>query len=161
MVAPSPRRRARAFAAFGLGLALALPTAAGAALYKWTDANGRVVYSDQPPTGGVKYETVGGAPPPANANAAKDLAQQEADLKKRQAERVEAEAKAQKAQADAAKRASICSQARGRARQLAESDQVILYRYNEQGQPVAMSPEDRRRELDEQRKLEREYCKAG
>ena len=38
----------------------------GAALYKWTDANGRVVYSDQPPAGDVKVDTVAGPPPPAN-----------------------------------------------------------------------------------------------
>ena len=31
---------------------------AAAALYKWTDANGRVVYSDQPPTPSVKAETL-------------------------------------------------------------------------------------------------------
>ncbi len=33
-----------------------------AAMYKWTDANGRVIYSDQPPPGNVKVETIN-APP--------------------------------------------------------------------------------------------------
>ncbi|MCC6869698.1 MAG: DUF4124 domain-containing protein, partial [Burkholderiales bacterium] len=37
--------------------ALALAGTSAAALYKWTDASGRVVYSDQPPTGNVKVET--------------------------------------------------------------------------------------------------------
>ncbi len=39
---------------------------APAALYKWTDAQGRIVYSDQPPMGNVKSEQLRGPPPPAN-----------------------------------------------------------------------------------------------
>ncbi len=41
-----------------LGLALALISGAVAAqaVYRWTDANGRVIYSDQPPPPGVKGE---------------------------------------------------------------------------------------------------------
>jgi hypothetical protein len=152
------RIRRYALAAAAASACLLAATAASAALYKWTDANGRVVYSDQPPTGGIKYETVGAAPPPANPNAARDLAQQDLEMKKRQAERVEADEKAAKARADAAKRAEVCTQARGRVRQLSGSDQVVLYRFNDKGERVVMSAEDRRRELDEQRKLEREYC---
>src|SRR5512146_2750516 len=70
--------------------------AASAALYKWTDANGRVVYSDQPPMNAAKAEQLRGAPPPANPNAAKELAQREADFKKRQADAAKAEEKAGK-----------------------------------------------------------------
>ncbi len=40
------RGAALAFAMLG---SLALPGVASATLYKWVDANGRVVYSDQPP----------------------------------------------------------------------------------------------------------------
>jgi len=160
----TPRRPVRrlpaAFALAALCAAIAASPAL-AALYKWTDANGRVVYSDQPPTGGVKYESVGGASPPVNPNAARDLAQQDADLKKRQADKAEESAKAQKARADASKRMDICTQARGRVRQLAYSDQVVLMRFNEKGEQVAMTAEERRRELEEQQKLEREYCKPG
>ncbi len=50
------------------------------ALYKWTDANGRVVYSDQPPTGNVKVEAINAPPPPANPNAVKELAAKEVDI---------------------------------------------------------------------------------
>ena len=70
-------RPALAAAMLGLGLALCAGGAA-ATLYKWTDANGRVVYSDQPPAGNVKYEIVGAAPPPANPNAVRDMAAQDA-----------------------------------------------------------------------------------
>ena len=49
---------------------------ASAAIYKWTDANGRVVYSDQPPPANVKVEAIAPPPPPANPNAVKELARQ-------------------------------------------------------------------------------------
>ena len=74
-------------------------TDAAAALYKWTDAQGRVVYSDQPPQANVKTEQLRAAPPPANPNAAKELAQREADFRKRQADAAAASAKVGKAQA--------------------------------------------------------------
>jgi len=71
-------------------LALALCAApATAALYKWTDASGRVVYSDQPPPGNVKVETLQGPPPVANPNAVKDLANKEMEFKQRQLEKIE------------------------------------------------------------------------
>ena len=66
-------------------LAALLRRPVAAALYKWTDANGRVVYSDQPPPGNVKVDTLAGPPPPANPNAVKELASKEADAKKQQA----------------------------------------------------------------------------
>jgi hypothetical protein len=53
-----------------------------AALYKWTDANGRVIYSDQPPIGNVKVETINAAAASANPNAVKELAAKDAELKK-------------------------------------------------------------------------------
>ena len=66
------RRAAPTAAAVAIACAVAAGSA-GATLYKWTDANGRVVYSDQPPTGNVKVEIVGGAPPPDNPNAAREM----------------------------------------------------------------------------------------
>jgi hypothetical protein len=119
--------------------------AASAALYKWTDANGRVVYSDQPPLGAVKTEQLRGAPPPANPNAAKELAQREADFKKRQAEAAKADDKAGKDRASTAQRAEACAQARGQLKQLAES-QLAIYRYNEKGEREVMDDDARARE---------------
>src|SRR6187397_890157 len=51
---------ARAALGVGLSFAVALLASAPAmaALYKWTDASGRVIYSDQPPPGNVKVETI-------------------------------------------------------------------------------------------------------
>lgn len=139
-----------------VGFALAAGSS-WAALYKWTDANGRVVYSDQPPTGGLKYEMVGGAPPPDNPNAARDLANKEAELKKAQQDRADAEAKAGKARADAVKRADLCQQARAGVRMYSNTNEV-LHTYNDKGEQVIIDDAVRLRRLAEQQRLSKEYC---
>jgi uncharacterized protein DUF4124 len=132
-----------AFAA--LLLAAGYAASSAATLYKWTDAQGRIVYSDQPPQGNVKTEQVRGAPPPANPNAAKELAQREADFRKRQADAEKAAAKAGKDSANSADHAESCAQARGQLKQLAES-QLAIYRYNEKGEREIMDEDARGRE---------------
>ena len=126
-------------------LAATCAGSASAALYKWTDANGRIVYSDQPPPANVKTEQLRAPPPPANPNAAKELAQREADFRKRQTEGAEAATKSDKERADTAKRAEGCAQAQGQLKQLAES-QLAIYRYNEKGERVVMDDDARGRE---------------
>ena len=128
----------RLLAAAALAAVLAcLPELASAALYKWTDANGRVVYSDQPPTGNVKTETVQGAPPPSNPNAVKDMAAKEAELKKRQAAATEKDKKTEPQRAEVAKRAEQCARTQTQIKQLA-AEQIGLVRYNEKGEIVYM-----------------------
>jgi hypothetical protein len=126
-------------------LAASLGGGAHAALYKWTDAQGRVVYSDQPPSANVKTEQLKPAPPPANPNAAKELAQRQADFQKRQTEAAKAEEKAGKEQATSAERAQACANARGQLKQLAEN-QIAIYRYNEKGEREVMDDDARAKE---------------
>jgi len=144
-------------AAAALACALAAG-GAGATLYKWTDANGRVVYSDQPPAGNVKVEIVGGAPPPDNPNAARDMANKDVEMKKAQRERTEEAAKSDQARADAVRRAGVCDQARAAVRMYHADNKIPLYRQNEKGERVLVGDELRRRKLEEQQKLAREYC---
>lgn len=153
----SKRRTAPLVAAAALACALAAG-AAGATLYKWTDANGRVVYSDQPPAGNVKVEIVGGAAPPDDPNAARDLANKDVEMKKAQRERAEASAKTDKARADVVRRAEICDQARAAVRMYQSDNKVPLYRLNEKGERTPVNDEERRRKLEEQQRLAREYC---
>ena len=131
--------------ALALLLAAAVAAGAEAALYKWTDAQGRVVYSDQPPIGNVKSEQLRGAPPPANPNAAKELAQHEADFKKRQDDAAKAEAKATKDLATSAEHAENCAQMRAELKQLTES-QLAIYRYNASGEREVMDDDARAKE---------------
>ena len=118
---------------------------ASAALYKWTDAQGRIVYSDQPPAANVKTEQLRPPPPAANPNAAKEFAQREAEYRKKQTDAAEAAAKAEKDRGDSAKLAESCAQARGQLKQLTES-QLAIYRYNEKGEREIMDDDARGRE---------------
>ena len=119
---------------------------AAAATYKWTDAQGRTVYSDQPPpSANVKTEQLRAPPPPANPNAAKELAEREAEYKKKQTDAAQAATKAEKARADDAKRAEACTQAKGQLVQLSQS-QVLIYRYNDKGEREVMDDDARAKE---------------
>jgi hypothetical protein len=130
---------------------------ANAAVYKWTDANGRVVYSDQPPPANVKVESLAAPPPPANPNAVKELAQKDAELRQRQAQRVEGEKKAEQARTDAELRRAQCVQARSNIGLLAAS-QELIYRANEKGERVLMDDVARRREREQLEAWLRDNC---
>ncbi len=138
-----PWSRAVALAACVLGLLVA--GSAAAALYKWTDANGRVVYSDQPPSGNEKYEIVSGAAPPSNPNAVKDLAAKEAEFKKRQTDAAKAETKSDAERIKQAKLIEMCDRARSNVRTLA-AEQVAMVRHNEKGEAVVVDDATRRSE---------------
>jgi hypothetical protein len=126
-------------------LMLAFPAAA--TLYKWTDANGRVVYSDQPPPGKTEVKTLQGPPPPANPAAAKELATKELEYKQRQLDIAKASEKADKDRAAAKDLTESCMQVKGSLDQLG-SDQFALYRVNEKGERVPMDDTARRAERD-------------
>jgi hypothetical protein len=151
-------RGARVALAVLAAATLALSAPAGAVLYKWIDANGRVSYSDQPPPANVKAEIVnGGSLAAASApDAVRDMAGQEMDLKKREKQRVEDQKKAEKARADAVAQEQACSELRARIR-LYESDQNIA-RVNEKGETVYL--DDTMKNLERERLVTtmRERC---
>jgi len=153
------RLRFPALAALAALVAIAAP-AAHATLYKWVDANGRTVYSDQVPPG-VKAEPVGAAPAPANPNAARDLANQDAELRKRQLDRAEDAKKAEKSRADNAKLGVLCQQARAQIVSL-RADQMVIYRLNDKGERVVMDDAARRAEIGRVELMMRERnCPPG
>jgi len=149
-------------AALAAGAMLAAGPAA-AVLYKWVDANGRVSYSDQPPPGNVKAEIVGGsgASPATTAavapDAVRDMASQELELKKRAAQRVAEQKKTEKQRADAVAQQQACADARNQIRML-DSDQLILNRINEKGEPVYLDEAMRNKERDRLGLQIRENC---
>ena len=157
----------RATSAFGtvalLAVAAALAIAAlpaSAALYKWTDANGRVIYSDQLPNGNFKVETISGPPPPANPNAVKELASKEAELKQNKMLRADEETKAAKAKVDADKKREQCQRVRGQVTMMQNDQNVLLFRSNEKGEPVYMDDAARRKERDQLEGWLRENCSS-
>jgi Skp family chaperone for outer membrane proteins len=130
-----------------LALAIAaISPGASAALYKWVDANGRTVYSDQPPIN-VKAEVVGAAAPASNPDAVKELANKDAELKKRQSDKLDEAKKSDKARAEAQKLAGLCTQARAQASGLRRAD-IAMYRLNEKGERVIMDDATRKAEAD-------------
>jgi len=137
--------------------ALAVP--ASAATYKWTGANGRVVYSDIPPQGNVKYETVGVGAGPANTKAVQDLAAKELALKKRQAEAADKDKKDDEKRTETAKLIEQCDRAQANVRNLA-SEQIPIMRYNEKGEAFYLDDATRRRERAEVETWMRQNCGA-
>jgi hypothetical protein len=136
-------------------VALALAAPAAAALYKWVDANGRTVYSDQPPPVHIKAELINGAPPPANPDAVKEMANREAEFRKRQADKQEDAKKVERSRADAQKLAAYCTQVRTQAVGLRRAD-VAMYRLNEKGERVVLDEAARAAEADRLDALARE-----
>jgi len=159
LIVTAPALAAYAACVFAAALAMvALP--AGAALYKWTDANGRVIYSDQPPAGNVKVEQISGPPPPVNPNAAKELAAKEAEVQQKKILRADADVNAAKARTEANRKREQCASVRGQIAMLQpdQNQNVVLYKSNEKGQPVYLDDTARRRERERLEVLVREYC---
>jgi Domain of unknown function (DUF4124) len=131
-----------------------------ATTYKWTDANGRVIYSDQAPTGNFKVETINAPPPPANSNAVKELASKDADIKQQKLLRAEEEGKAAKARVEANLNREQCDRVRGQIITLGQSSQMVIYTTDAQGQRTAMDDAARVRERLRLEAWVRESCKG-
>ena len=130
------------------------------ALYKWVDANGRVVYSDQPPAGDIKVETISGPPPPSNPNAPKDLANKQLESKKQQTEAAANAKTAVQQRADAEKRVEACRDARAEVARMA-ADQILLYTINEKGEQVFLNDADRKRRRETAELFIKNNCPQG
>jgi hypothetical protein len=108
---------------------------AQAAVYKWVDASGHTVYSDQPPPGGIKSEVVStSAVGPADPAALRDLANKDLELKRRVAQRNDDEKAADKARSDEVKQRANCVQLRNSL--LVNKSSARLYQVNEKGERV-------------------------
>jgi hypothetical protein len=150
------RRISLAVALCALSLAAA---PVSAALYKWTDENGRAVYGDTPPAG-VKAEKVNAPTAPANPNAVRDMAATDAQIKARQRARAEEDAKAEKAQADAKAKLERCAAIRGNIQTMRSTAQV--YKFNEKGEKVYLEAPDREKSIaDSEAQLRSLNCPPG
>jgi len=137
----------RSFAVLCAAGAVLAAAPAAAALYKWTDASGRVVYSDQPPPGETKVETLKAPPPAANPNATKEMANKDLEFKQRQVERIDAEKLAATERQSAKQKADSCALVQGQLKQLGEEN-VVLVKVKENGERAEMNAAERRAERD-------------
>jgi Domain of unknown function (DUF4124) len=130
-------------------LASMMTSTSFATLYKWTDENGRTVYGDQPPPT-AKSERLNPGVAPADPNAVRDLANKDAEMKKRAQQRADDAAKADKDQAEAKRKLDICTQSRGRIRTM--RDATPVYKYDEKGDKVYYEAVDREKAIAESEK---------
>jgi len=153
-------------------LLLAIVTAAisGAAIsgqtYKWTDAQGKVHYSDQPPPDTVKEPITVKTPhqAPTATPAGKDSApakaktypDQEADFKKRQVEAAEREATERKKADEAAQRKQTCMQARLQLKSMQSG--VRVTQMNAKGEREYMNDAQVGQEIERVKKIEASAC---
>ncbi|HTS52640.1 MAG TPA: DUF4124 domain-containing protein [Burkholderiales bacterium] len=144
---------------------LILPAWAG--LYKWTDENGKVHYSDQPPPGDVKKSetikqpspaptapAVAGAKPSA---AAKTPAEQEMEFRRRRLEAAEAEAKAKKDAQDAEDKKRNCERATAQVASLQRGGRVT--RPGPNGEQIYLNDDEIAKELINARRSADSWCK--
>ena len=130
----------------------ALP--AVAAMYKWVDENGRVVYGDTPPPG-AKAEKITVTTPPADPNAVRDMAAKDAELKKAQQQRDDDAAKQEKSRADQNLLRRQCQQAAGRLKAMRDDSQNV-YVYDEKGEKVMLDAAARQAQIAQNEKVMRD-----
>ena len=152
-----------------------LAAPASAEMYKWTDEDGKVHYTDQPPPAAArKSETIkaskvphattpAAAPgdatgkPPAAATGPKSVSDQEMEFRKRRLQQAENEAKAQKDAQAAEEKKRNCQRAQ---------EQVAAYerggrigRYGPNGEQVFLTDQEIQAELANVRKSADSWCK--
>jgi len=152
-----------------VGLMLVAAAGASAQLYRWVDKDGKVRYSDTPPTG-AKATTLrpppgsyAPAPAPGGDAAAKDAkkgpltpAEQEADFRKRQMEAQKARDKDAQASRDALAKQDNCARARESLASL-ESGQRIT-RTTADGERYYIDDAQRAAEVDKARQSVSSWC---
>ncbi|MDR2016657.1 MAG: DUF4124 domain-containing protein [Burkholderiales bacterium] len=145
----------------GAILVLALSASVSATLYKSVGPDGRVTYSDKPPMNvkeAEKTERMRDVPPPGDPDAAKKLAEQEADFQKRVTDRQTGEQKAADERKERADLLRRCQDARTSVRQYRDTG-MTLYRAGEkEGERVALDMDTR---MKEAARLEEEMKQAG
>jgi hypothetical protein len=161
----------------GLLLAMIIGTgfvalSAAAQTYKWTDAEGKVHYSDQPPPANAKEEVTlkprkpsasapTAAPAPTEKGApaakAKTYIEQEADFKKRQVETAEREAAEKKKADEAAEKKRNCEQARAQLKTLQAGARIT--RTNAQGEREYLNDAQIAQEIERGKKSVENWCK--
>ena len=137
--------------------------------YKWTDPEGKVHYSDQPPPANAKEQVMGKPRKPAASTAApavtdkgapaakaKTYVEQEADFKKRQVEAAEREAAEKKKAAEAAEKKRNCEQARLQLKSLQSGER--FRRTNAQGEREYLSDAQIAQEIERGKKTVDNWC---
>ena len=103
---------------------------------------------------GAKPEKLNASMGPVDPNAVRDMVTKDAEIKKRQQQRVDEAAKTAKEDSENKKKLDQCVQARGRIKTL--RDDLAVYRYNEKGEKVFYEAADRERAVADNQKIMRD-----
>jgi len=130
--------------------------------YKWRDASGNMQYSDMPPPPGAKdVRQLRGAAPapqaPSSASAAKSVADQDAEFRKRLASKQEAEGKQVKAEEEEKARARNCELARSQLAALESGARMV--KLDSKGERLALDDAEREQARMEAKKAVDTWCK--
>jgi len=144
--------------------ALLLASPAGAQVYSWRDASGKIHYSDTPPPGGSQARRVTGAPlhDGSGSDAArKAQLEKELDQRKEKLDAQEGGAKSEKDKekesAEAEERRRQCQKAQGQLEALESG--VIRFTVDDKGDRVALDGAAREKALSDARKTVESWCK--
>ncbi|GAB5606222.1 DUF4124 domain-containing protein [Sideroxyarcus sp. TK5] len=146
--------------AAALALLCCLSLSAQAGLNKWVDENGKVHYSDSPPTG-AKVESVrnitgkGQESAPADYSS-KSYTQREAELNKARQEKKEASEKSARETAQQQERKQNCAVARENLRALESGARLVTY--DEKGEKRFLDDADREQRLNSAREAVKANC---
>ena len=154
--------------ALACGCLLAMPVSGET--YKWTDAEGKVHYSDQPPPPNVKKsatvkprspaEPAATAVPEATetpAAAPKSHAEQDAEFNRRRVETAEREAAEKKTAQEAAEKKKNCEQAKAQLAGMQNGRRIT--RHNEKGEIVYLSDAEIKQESARAKQVAESWCK--
>jgi CBS-domain-containing membrane protein len=164
MITRRPNRRI-SIASLVILLSLALVPAAGAegTIYKWTDKEGNVHYTDCPPPPGCKAETVAAEPVPseqqirqARERLDKLLSEQEQSAAGRELDRLERQGQQVAAMQVAVARKRACVSAQQNLHALLMNRPV--YYINEKGERVFLDDAAHKAEIERQRQLVQDNC---
>ena len=131
-------------------------------LYRWTDADGNVHYSDQPPPADAKEFRSLKRPQPSEEEALDSdepdtsWEQQEEAFQERQAEKAERAAKEQETQAADAERKRNCELAKGNYNTVTTGGRIMRVTAN--GEREYLSDEEIAKETAEAERTMRQYC---
>jgi hypothetical protein len=159
----SARRITAVLAAILLGLASAAAVGAGGTIYKWTDKEGNVHFTDCPPPPGCEAETVLVKPEPseqqirqAQEKLQKLLEQQLENAAAREQQRLELERQQIAALQVAVARRRACVMAQQNLHNLLMNRPV--YYIDEKGERVYLDDAAHKAEIERQQQLIRENC---
>jgi hypothetical protein len=150
-----------------------LATPGWAELYKWTDENGNIHYSDQPPPSSIKKsETIkhpklphapaAPAAPPDTVGAKpaappKTVSDQEMEFRKRRLQQAEGEAKAQKEAQAVEEKKRNCQRATEQVQAFERGGRIT--RYGPNGEQIYLNEQELQAEVVNARKAAESWCK--